>query len=155
MERRAAVGEGLLHPVVIAALGALLVNDHFLKDSSAPSLLTGKLSDVAGLILLPAVFTAASEWARFLTASGCQRGRVAGPISVFIAATVFALLQTSTLVTGLYERTLGFMQWVSSAAWSLATAEPVPPMVSVSNVTDFGDLLVLPACLIPLLLERH
>ena len=40
----------LLHPLAIAALGLLVVNDHWWKDQFG-SIWTGKLSDVAGLIL--------------------------------------------------------------------------------------------------------
>ncbi len=41
-----------VHPALLAALGLLIANDHFLK-AAAPSALTGKLSDFAGLFLLP------------------------------------------------------------------------------------------------------
>ena len=44
----------LVHPVTLAALVLLLVNDHVLK-AAAPGLLTGKLSDVAGLVMTPPV----------------------------------------------------------------------------------------------------
>ncbi len=40
------------HPAVIAAILALLLNDHVLK-AAAPSALTGKLSDFAGLFFFP------------------------------------------------------------------------------------------------------
>ena len=44
------------HPAWLAALVVLVVNDHFLKHSGlAPAWLTGKLSDVAGLVVAPAV----------------------------------------------------------------------------------------------------
>lgn len=51
---RAVAGERLLHPVLLIAIGTLVINDHLLKQSW-PSLLTGKLSDVAGLSFFPAV----------------------------------------------------------------------------------------------------
>ncbi|MBX6723359.1 MAG: hypothetical protein IRY92_09020, partial [Dactylosporangium sp.] len=44
----------LAHPVTLAAVVVLVVNDHLLKDAY-PGLVTGKLSDVAGLVLAPAV----------------------------------------------------------------------------------------------------
>ncbi|MDO3701188.1 hypothetical protein Q3W71_05775 [Micromonospora sp. C28SCA-DRY-2] len=40
------------HPTTVAALVLLVVNDHLLKPAF-PGLLTGKLSDVAGLVLAP------------------------------------------------------------------------------------------------------
>ena len=44
----------LLHPLALMALGLLVVNDHWWKDQFG-SVWTGKLSDVAGLILFPLV----------------------------------------------------------------------------------------------------
>ena len=43
---------GLLHPIALAAIAVLVINDHILKEAY-PSWLTGKLSDVAGLVFFP------------------------------------------------------------------------------------------------------
>ncbi|MBN2007155.1 MAG: hypothetical protein JXA21_27640, partial [Anaerolineae bacterium] len=43
---------GLTHPLCWLAVGLLLLNDHVLKRA-APSALTGKLSDFAGLFFFP------------------------------------------------------------------------------------------------------
>ena len=43
---------GFAHPVTIGALVVLIANDHWWKQA-APGPVTGKLSDVAGLLLLP------------------------------------------------------------------------------------------------------
>jgi hypothetical protein len=51
------VGEAL-HPLAIAAAILLVVNDWLLKPSTAPAWLTGKLSDVAGLVVAPLALTA-------------------------------------------------------------------------------------------------
>src|SRR5574341_981347 len=40
------------HPVTVLAIGVMAVNDHVLK-AVAPGLVTGKLSDVAGLVVAP------------------------------------------------------------------------------------------------------
>jgi len=42
----------VLHPIAIASLVVLVVNDHVLK-AAYPSWITGKLSDVAGMIMFP------------------------------------------------------------------------------------------------------
>ncbi|MEM9193623.1 MAG: hypothetical protein AAGF12_30895 [Myxococcota bacterium] len=47
----------LQHPVFVAALFVLLLNDHVLK-SAVPGWFTGKLSDFAGLIVAPCLFAA-------------------------------------------------------------------------------------------------
>ncbi len=54
---RIPVGEAL-HPIALASVIVLLVNDWWLKPSAAPAWLTGKLSDVAGLVFAPLVLTA-------------------------------------------------------------------------------------------------
>ncbi len=43
----------LAHPVWWAALGLLVLNDHVLKHLPEPDLVTGKLSDLAGLVVAP------------------------------------------------------------------------------------------------------
>jgi len=52
-----------MHPVALAAIALLVVNDWVLKPrvvpDSWPSLVTGKLSDLAGLVFAPVVLSAA------------------------------------------------------------------------------------------------
>lgn len=46
----------LIHPLLLGALALLVINDHLLKGSGLlPGAVTGKLSDVAGLLVAPAV----------------------------------------------------------------------------------------------------
>jgi hypothetical protein len=52
------LGEAL-HPVTLAASAVLVANDWLLKPRWGPNLVTGKLSDLAGLVLAPLVLTAA------------------------------------------------------------------------------------------------
>lgn len=63
---RLPVGEAL-HPVALASVIVLVINDWWLKPSSAPVWLTGKLSDVAGLIFAPLVLTALVDLALYVT----------------------------------------------------------------------------------------
>jgi hypothetical protein len=51
------IGEAL-HPVTLLALVVLVVNDWVLKPRLGPSAITGKLSDVSGLVAAPVVLTA-------------------------------------------------------------------------------------------------
>ena len=50
----------MLHPLTLISLVVLVLNDHFLKWAH-PSFITGKLSDVAGMILAPIVLSAATK----------------------------------------------------------------------------------------------
>jgi hypothetical protein len=61
----------LLHPLPLAALALLVVNDHALKAWAAGTELaavTGKLSDVAGLLFFPLLVTAGLDLALMLAA---------------------------------------------------------------------------------------
>lgn len=54
MERRLAPRRALYHPLWLVSLGLLVINDHFLKGSGIlPTVVTGKLSDFAGLFVAP------------------------------------------------------------------------------------------------------
>ncbi|MGD9101443.1 MAG: sialidase family protein, partial [Anaerolineae bacterium] len=57
MTSRATSFRGLKHPLTLASIGLLLLNDHVLK-ATAPSPLTGKLSDLAGLFFFPFLLAA-------------------------------------------------------------------------------------------------
>lgn len=52
------LGEAL-HPLALAAVALLVVNDWLLKPRWGPSLVTGKLSDLAGLAFAPVALSAA------------------------------------------------------------------------------------------------
>ena len=52
------IGEAL-HPVTLAAVALLLLNDWVLKPRFRGSFVTGKLSDIAGLVFAPVVLSAA------------------------------------------------------------------------------------------------
>ncbi|MDP6933021.1 MAG: hypothetical protein QGG40_08885, partial [Myxococcota bacterium] len=51
---RSGPAEGLLHPAPLLALVVLVVNDHWGKGH-LPAVLSGKLSDFAGLLFFPLV----------------------------------------------------------------------------------------------------
>jgi len=51
-------GQALLHPAWLTAVALLVLNDHLLKGSVWAGVLTGKLSDFAGLFLAPVLVAA-------------------------------------------------------------------------------------------------
>ncbi len=110
----------LRHPLWVGSLVLLVVNDHLLKGAAVlPAVVTGKLSDVAGLIVAPALL------ASFLP--GTRRARIAAHVAV---AVVFAALQ---LAPGL------------AAAWDASFAAVGVPWRTVPDPTD---LLALPVLLL-------
>lgn len=50
--------QAVLHPAWLAAVGVLVLNDHVLKSSAVAGVLTGKLSDFAGLFFFPVLLAA-------------------------------------------------------------------------------------------------
>jgi hypothetical protein len=110
----------LLHPAWLAAAGVLLVNDHVLKGSSiVPAVVTGKLSDFAGLFLVPAL-------ASTLVFARSRRAVMAVHVLVAVA---FAAVKTVPALTIAFEHFLSL--FVASRVW-----------------TDPTDLVALPAILL-------
>ena len=141
-------GFGLLDPVAVVSLAVLVVNDHVGKAAAhgTPwSVVTGKLSDVAGVCFLPILVVAGVE----LVAAALRRFR--GPhvgLAVVVAALVdvtFALMKTSPVVGHAFSVSLGALQWPAFAVAALAQDAPIPPVRAVLHVVDPTDLVALPA----------
>jgi len=111
----------LLHPITVGALALLLLNDHLLK-AAWPGVVTGKLSDFAGLALAPSVITAVLA----LLLPRLPVRIVAGTATLIVG-----------IVFGLVKVTVLGAAW-ASAGWSWAAG---PAMV----LRDPTDLLALPA----------
>ncbi|MDX6742469.1 hypothetical protein [Actinocorallia sp. A-T 12471] len=107
------------HPVTLLAVVVLAVNDHLLKPAFT-GLLTGKLSDFAGLVFAPALLAVA------LAALGWA-GERAAALSVLATGVGFALVKTTSVGAA-----------GASAVWSAVSGPSV-------ILADPGDLLALPA----------
>ena len=106
------------HPLTVGATAVLLLNDHVFKQAW-PGLVTGKLSDFAGLVVAPAVL-----------------GLLFG---LFRAGQIGAA--AATLLTGAgftWVKLTGVGADVASAAWSVVNGPSV-------ILADPGDLVALPA----------
>lgn len=106
------------HPLTVGATAVLLVNDHLLKPAW-PGLVTGKLSDVAGLVAAPPVL--GLLLGLFLAA------RLAATAAVLVTGAAFALVKLTAAGAG-----------VASAAWSVVNG----PSVLLADPTD---LVAVPA----------
>jgi hypothetical protein len=147
-EQDAAAGEGLLHPLALASLLVLVVNDHVLKPM-LPGLVTGKLSDVAGLLLAPLVVVAAIELGSAAVgrrSSPDRRGLIA--ICVLVAAG-FAVVKTTTAGAVALGSLLGAGQWLGGMLTSPLLGMPPPPAVA-DVVVDPTDLVALGCVLVAL-----
>ncbi len=112
----------LAHPLALLALGLLAFNDFWLKNHF-PSLLSGKLSDVCALVLLPLLLAG-------LLSLGLERRR-AGWLSLGLVAAAFILFKAGP----------------QTSAWlrSLFALGGFP----LRGIPDPSDLLALPALALP------
>lgn len=121
----------LSHPVTVVALVVLAVNDHLLKQA-LPGALTGKLSDVAGLVLAAPLLASLT-----LLAFGRLPPHRVAAWSIAIVGIGFALVKITQVGAG-----------VASAAWSLVTPHSV-------ILADPTDLIALPALTVAWALWRR
>ncbi len=143
--RRALPAGELLHPTVLLALVVLLVNDWLAKPSPAvPGWLSGKLSDVAGLVAAPLCATAVIVCTLWLVARlragrlvdfSLGRGRLFG--AVFACAAGFAAVKLSPGAAHALEQAAG---WIG-LDWRVAS--------------DPTDLAALPAIALAVWLGRR
>lgn len=132
-------GDGLLHPVVLASIALLVLNDHVLK-SAVPGLLTGKISDIAGLLFFPLVIQAMHEM------GSAAIGHSWGPspkilkMSIAMAGIGFAAVKLVPVATELFAAALGATQWLSGSLLGLQGA--AAHQVQVAQ--DVTDLIALP-----------
>ena len=134
-------GDGLLHPVAVAAVVLLVLNDHLFKPI-LPGLLTGKLSDVAGLLLAPVLAVAAIELtlaARRRRASPNQRWLF---VICALTATIFIAVKTTGAGALALGVVLGIGQWAGGMV--LAPLLGPPPQPAIASVAvDPTDLVAL------------
>jgi hypothetical protein len=140
-----ASGAALLHPLAVGSLLLLLLNDHVLKPL-VPGFWTGKLSDFAGMALVPLFLQAVYEVAQFR-----RSGRVSDTASnrVLLAATLatavgFSLVELVPAFETAYRVALGGLQWPFLAVGSLSSDGAWPALRPVRATADATDLLALP-----------
>jgi hypothetical protein len=143
--------------VALMALITLAVNDHVLKIHW-PSPLTGILSGIAGVALLPLVLVAAGEMLTAIRRSAApvdpNRRAVAVTIASVATGVGYAAVELLPAAETAYRHGLGVLQWPAAAVGALAGGGPLPALHQVAAVADPFDLLALGALAIPLRLAR-
>lgn len=137
----------LLHPVALASVGVLLTNDHVLKDAY-PGVLTGKLSDFAGLLFFPLLVHAL--WTLALPTEDAQTNRMRLLVSATATGVVFAAVQLLPPAGEAYAWLLGALQWPARA---IAFGADVP-LVPARHTADPTDLIALPMIAVAILIAR-
>ena len=143
-------GGGLLHPAALAAIAVLVLNDHVLKQAW-PGFVTGKLSDVAGMVFFPLFLQGACEIAHACARPASWRPSRRVLIAAALAtAVVFAAVKLSPLAGEVYRTGLGLLQWPWRASAAALAGEALPAVTRVALVQDAGDLIALPFVLLAL-----
>ena len=134
----------LLHPLAVTAVAVLVVNDHLVK-SAWPGVVSGKLSDIAGLVFFPLLLASVAEVV--VLRLGPRRlmplrmpPRLALGAAIVLTAVGFTLVKTVAVATAAFDLALGFGQWVV-AFGPISGAALIP----TSTTTDPTDLVALPA----------
>jgi hypothetical protein len=109
----------LTHPVTVAALALLIINDHVLK-AAFPGWVTGKLSDVAGMVVAPPLLAALAGL--IAPRVGFRRLAAGAIVAVGVGFTIIKIWS--------------YGSELASEAWSLIT----PSLVRA----DAADLVALP-----------
>ena len=137
-------GAALLRPLPLAAVAVLLFNDHWLKVYW-PGLLSGKLSDVAGLCFFPLFLEAL--W--LFAACVLRRSAISNDRALWVATlatcVVFAAVKTVPFAGDMYRIGLAALQWPARASWALIGGGATPGLRRVALWQDPTDLVALPA----------
>ena len=150
MARRSATlpdlpGEAMLHPALLVAVAVLLLNDHVLK-SAAPGLVTGKLSDFAGLFFFPALLQAGWEIAHHVLGRPWRRSdRVLCAASI-LTMVLFTWVKLCPSGGEAYRLGLAALQRAPELVSALITGSHAP-LGRAELVHDASDLIALPAAL--------
>jgi hypothetical protein len=134
-------GDVVLHPAALASLAVLVVNDHVLK-AAAPGWVTGKLSDVAGLVFLPFLLVALADVLRRRGTSGVRTATLAAVVT----AVGFAAVKLAEPVREAYVALVGWVRFPLDAALAGATG-PRPLAVA----PDASDVAAVLACVLVVL----
>lgn len=135
------------------AVACLVLNDHVWKVRY-PGVVTGKLSDIAGLFFFPVFLAGCLAW--LAARCGCAlpaRSRTMFVLCVVVAL-VFALTKTTLVGHECYRVALGLLQWPFRAARSFMAGDVAPHVMRVRATRDPSDLLALPVLLLTYTFER-
>lgn len=142
-------GAALLNPIAVLATALLVVNDHLLK-AHWPGFVTGKLSDVAGMIVAPLVILAIMEalWPPVASAFARDEPDARAPrmmpwLVAMVVAVAFAAMKTWAPMTAVYEHAASLARLPLRAA--VALIHGVPRLEDRIVVTrDATDVWVTP-----------
>ncbi|MEZ4320391.1 MAG: hypothetical protein R3F61_23120 [Myxococcota bacterium] len=133
--------DGLVHPVPIAAIALLVLNDHWGKHAF-PGLVTGKLSDVAGMVFFPLMLQAFVELAD--RREPFRPSRTVLVTCAVLTGAVFAATNLFPVAADAYRVGLGAIQWPFRAVLAALSGAPAPGLAPVHLTMDPTDALTAP-----------
>lgn len=143
-------GDIVLHPVALGALIVLLANDHAWKGAF-PGWVTGKVSDIVGLVVFPLLVLAIVEILR-------RRVGVAPMTMAFVACgtgLMFVAVKISPAVADAYSHALGIVMWPLRMGASAGHASLANATRPVRVIADPSDLVALPALGLAVFIARR
>lgn len=138
----------MLHPASLVALAVMVGNDHWGKHAY-PGFVTGKLSDVAGLVFFPLLLVALVETARRGVANPIVPSVRLLALAVGVTGVVFACVKTLEPAANAFGWGLGLLQWPARTLAASVGHGVVRGVVAARVLADPTDLLALPALLVP------
>lgn len=149
-----APGDGLLHPVPIAAIIVLVANDHLFK-TLWPGLVTGKLSDVAGLLFFPLLVQAGLEVGEELFRGTWRPSRTVLALTALATGAAFAGIKLWPAAGDTYRVVLGILGWPIQASIAVLAGSGVSSPSPVPLASDPTDLVALPFLIVSYLVGRN
>lgn len=122
----------------------LIVNDQLLK-AVWPGVVTGKLSDVAGLVVAPLVLQALWEIGQWIAGRWHSPTRSVLVVAIIAIGLGFAAVQVWDPASNAYGWALGAAQWPFRAFAAVLVGNPPSSIGPVVVTADAEDLLALPA----------
>lgn len=139
-------GDLLLNWWVVAAVGVLVLNDHALKWRIG-SVVTGKLSDVVGVFVLPLLTLALVELAARALRRPWRARRRDVLAHIAVVGVGFAAVKTIAPVGDAYEYMVGLLRAVATGS--------LDSMVPIIVYRDATDLIVLPVLIVTYLVAAQ
>ncbi|MBX2812729.1 MAG: hypothetical protein KTR25_13010 [Myxococcales bacterium] len=147
MRKDRGAGAGVLHPMYMVATVLLVINDQWLKGRG-PAVVTGKLSDVAGLVMLPLLLQAfvelcLSAWGRYSRPSNHLL-----ILMGMVTAIGFAGVQLSPSINAWFGWGIGAIRWSLLCGIVLVSGGGCGSVRGAQSWSDVSDLWTLAALLL-------
>jgi hypothetical protein len=124
------------------------LNDHLFKAWCANPL-TGKLSDVAGLAVVPLIPVCVYGLLCAARQRPSVHHRTILLTSLITVGGLFAAVNTQPLCSVAYQWAMAVVQWPFRAVVHSLAGQAPPPIAPLGHTLDPTDLLALPALFIP------